>query len=63
MPESPSHISKLLDVDEKNKKRQYSFYIRDNLYKKFMEICKDRGLSGSKVISALMRDFIEKYGS
>ncbi len=62
MGESPSHIAKLIDDDDKIKKRQYSFYIRDKLYKKFMDVCKKKILSGSKVISAMMRDFIEKYG-
>lgn len=57
-----SHIAQLLDDDDANKKRQYSFYIRDKLYQKFMHVCKKRNLSGSKVISALMKDFIDKYG-
>ena len=57
-----SHVSQLVEKDDKRlKKRQYSFYLRDTLYKKFMEVCKKRGLSGSKVISAMMRDFIESY--
>jgi hypothetical protein len=57
-----SHVSQLLDrEDDRLKKRQYSFYIRDSVYKRFMEVCKKRGLSGSKVISAMMRDFIETY--
>ena len=57
-----SHVEKLLDPGETEKKRQYSFYIDGKLYKKFMSVCKKNGLSGSAVISALMRDFVTKYG-
>ena len=57
-----SHISQLVEKDDKRlKKRQYSFYLRDALYKKFMEVCKKRELSGSKVIGAMMKDFIDNY--
>ena len=63
MDEKTSHLTKLVGVDDKIKKRQYSFYLRGSLYKKFMATCKKKNLSGSKVVSAMMRDFIETYGS
>ena len=58
-----SHIEQLLDPKKDTKKRQYSFYIDVELYKKFMSICKKKNLSGSRVINAAMRDFIAKYGT
>lgn len=58
-----SHVERLLEPGSSEKKRQYSFYIDGTLYKKFMSICKKNGLSGSAVVSALMRDFVTKYGS
>ena len=57
-----SHVESLLEPLEKEKKRQYSFYIDVKVYKLFMSICKKHGLSGSKVVNAALKDFISKYG-
>jgi hypothetical protein len=57
-----SHVESLLEPLEKEKKRQYSFYIDVQVYKAFMMICKKHGLSGSKVVNAALKDFIAKYG-
>jgi hypothetical protein len=58
-----THVDQLINPTVDDKKRQYTFYLDDAVYREFMEACKDRGLSGSKVVSALMKDFIAKYGA
>lgn len=57
-----SNIAKLLSPKKRDKKRQYSFYVDADLYKTFMGLCKKHRISGSKVIGAFMKDFIDKYG-
>ncbi|MFK7824231.1 MAG: hypothetical protein AB8G05_08740 [Oligoflexales bacterium] len=57
-----SNIARLLTPKKEAKKRQYSFYLNEKLYKAFMDTCKKRDISGSRVISAYMKDFLEKYG-
>lgn len=57
-----SHLEQLLKPQKLNKKRQYSFYLDEKLYKDFMDLCKKRQISGSRVISASIKDFLEKYG-
>jgi hypothetical protein len=61
--EEDSNIAKLLSPKKRDKKRQYSFYVDADLYKIFMSLCKKHRISGSKVISAFMKDFIDKYGA
>ncbi len=58
-----SNLAKLLSPAKRDKKRQYSFYVDADLYKKFMDLCKQHQISGSKVISAFMKDFVDKYGA
>ena len=57
-----THVGRLMSPKKDKKKRQYSFYLNEEAYKSFMDACKKRGVSGSKVIEEYMRDFIEKYG-
>ena len=57
-----THVGRLMTPKKEKKKKQYSFYLNEEIYKIFMESCKGREVSGSKVIEAYMRDFIEKYG-
>jgi hypothetical protein len=57
-----SHVEQLLDPDEKGKKRQYSFYLDNDVYKVFMRLCKKHSISGSRVVNAALKDFVAKYG-
>ena len=61
--DNDSNIAKLLSPGKKDKKRQFSFYIDADLYKIFMTVCKEHRISGSKVVSAFMKDFLDKYGA
>ena len=54
-----SHVEKLLDPEQATKK-QVSFYVDAQIYEMFMRICKKRGVSGSRVVAALMQDFVGK---
>ena len=60
--EADSNIARLIEGRTEKKKRQYSFYIDENLYKQFMKVCKHKDISGSRVVAAYMKDFIDKYG-
>jgi hypothetical protein len=60
--EEDSNLAKLLSPKKRDNKRQFSFYVDAELYKVFMDLCKKHRISGSKVITAFMKDFINKYG-
>ena len=62
MASEKSHIERLIDPKKKIKKRQHSFYVDVEVYKRFVSICKKHGISGSAVVNAALKDFIVKYG-
>ena len=55
------HVEELLHPTVDERKKQYSFYIDERVYREFMAVCKDNGLSGSRAINAMMQDFVDKY--
>ena len=55
-----SSVEELLST--KSSKKQVSFYMNEKLYRKFRGLCTENNVSASKVVSALIQDFIERYG-
>ena len=56
-----SHVEQLFSSS--SGKKQISFYLERDLYERFKKLCQTNKLSASRVISALIRDFIDRYDS